>query len=80
MRVERTSHINGAFKGWAGRGAYELTDGSVWVQAQYLYHYQYMYRPKARVVNDGGRYYLEVEGMKDRVEVRSGSKDDLEEK
>lgn len=80
MHVERDCYINGAFKGWTGRGAYELTDGSVWVQSRYLYRYQYLYRPKARVVNDGGRYYLQVEGMEDRVQVRRGLKADFEEK
>ena len=78
MRIEHDSYINGAFKGWTGSGVYELVDGSVWIQAAYNYDYQYMYRPKARIVVDGGRQYLEVEGMKDRIEVRRGSKADIE--
>lgn len=57
---------------------YELVDGSVWVQAAYRYHYQYMYRPKARIIVDASRRFLEVDGMKERIEVRSGTKADLD--
>jgi hypothetical protein len=40
----------------------------------YLYQYQYLYRPRACIVEDGGRQYLEVEGMGERIEVRRVSK------
>lgn len=76
--IEHNSYINGAFKGWTGRGTYQLVDGSVWTQVNYLYQYQYLYRPAARIVGEGGRRYLEVDGMRERVEVRGGSADDLE--
>lgn len=69
-RVEHEGQIKGAFKGWTGRGVYELTDGSLWQQVHYSYHYHYAYRPHARVVNVGGTLYLEVDGMSERIEVR----------
>ena len=74
MTIEHDSYIDGAFKGWTGRGTYVLVDGSAWSQVNYLYQYQYLYRPRARVITDRGRTYLEVEGMAERVEVRRVSR------
>lgn len=70
MSVEHDAYIDGAFTGWTGRGVYRLTDGSLWQQVNYLYQYQYLYRPEARIISEGGTYYLEVEGMDERIEVR----------
>jgi len=70
MRLEHDSNIAGAFRGWTGRGTYRLVDGSVWEQVHYSSHYQYLYRPRARVISDAERLILEVEGMSERVEVR----------
>jgi hypothetical protein len=62
--------IDGSFNGWTGRGAYSLVNGQVWKQIHYKYSYHYAYRPKAIIWRDGGRYLLEVDGMKDMIEVR----------
>jgi hypothetical protein len=70
MALEHDSFVNGAFRGWRGRGTYELADGSVWKQVNYRYQYQYLYRPRARVISQGGRLLLEIEGMDDAIEVR----------
>jgi hypothetical protein len=70
MRIEHDSYIKGAYKGWTSRGTYELVNGSRWQQVNYRYQYRYMYRPRAKVLSDGGRYLLEVEGMGEPVEVR----------
>ncbi|MGG4092075.1 hypothetical protein [Paenibacillus lautus] len=64
------SFINGAFYGWSGESLFKLGHNQYWIQARYAYRYRYSYRPKARIVEEGGTYYLEVEGMNDRINVR----------
>jgi hypothetical protein len=70
MEKVTESQIDGAFHGWPGRGAFRLVNGQIWEQIEYKYSYHYAYRPKATVWSDGGSYYLEVEGMQDKVRVR----------
>ena len=64
------SHIEDDFEGWDGDTIYELDDGSKWELVSYAYFYTYSYRPEAIIWRDGGKYYLEVKGMKDKQEVR----------
>jgi hypothetical protein len=70
MEKVSESRIDGSFNGWTGRGAYALVNGQVWKQVGYKYSYRYAYRPKAIVWRDGGKNYLEVEGMSEIIEVR----------
>ena len=35
MTVVEDSYIKGAFKGWTGRGVYELVNGHKWKQVEY---------------------------------------------
>jgi hypothetical protein len=70
LQVIAESRIDGRFSGWNGDNYYRLLNGQVWRQARYKYKYHYAYRPKARVLKDGSAYYLEVEGMDERVQVR----------
>lgn len=58
--------VNGSWEGWKGDTVVELTDGSVWKQAEYHYEYRYAYRPQAEVSND----QMMVEGMSRAVQVR----------
>lgn len=48
----------------------ELSGGRKWRQAEYKYHYHYAYMPRAKIIQEGGRYVLHVEGMGDVVELR----------
>ena len=64
------SRIDGDFEGWDGDRVFELPNGQKWQQVRYRYRYRYRYSPRARVYNKGGRYYLEVEGMDEAIEVR----------
>lgn len=71
VRVERVTgvieaHVDGEWIGWSGDTVVRLTDGSVWRQAEYLYEYNYHYRPS--VLIDGDR--MLVEGMSQPVTVR----------
>lgn len=70
MHVESDCYIDGEFSGWDGDQFFRLTNGEMWQQAHYKYHHHYAYRPRARIVVDGGRHFLEVAGMPDRIEVR----------
>lgn len=73
MRVVTEGQIDGAFSGWDGDTYYNLTNGQVWQQTHHKYAYHYAYRPNARVLTDGSRYFLEVEGMDEPIEVRRAS-------
>lgn len=68
--VVTESRIKGVFKGWAGRGIHELMNGQRWEQASSEHRYRYLFSPSARVIAERGSYWLEVEGMDDRVQVR----------
>ncbi len=61
-----TVYVDGSWSGWSGDTVVQLTDGSVWRQAEYLYEYRYAYRPVARI--DRGEMF--VEGMSRAVRVR----------
>jgi hypothetical protein len=58
--------VDGAWSGWDGDTILQLTDGSVWRQAEYHYEYRYAYRPPASVSN--GK--MHVEGMSRAISVR----------
>lgn len=64
VRMDYT--IDGAWYGWRGDTIVEMTDGSIWKQAEYLYEYYYAYRPGAAVVDDR----MLVDGMNSSVRVR----------
>jgi hypothetical protein len=69
MQKYRETHISDEFEGWDGDAIYELDDGTKWKLSSYQYRYVYKYRPKAILWRDGSRYFLEVEGMGDKVQV-----------
>ena len=70
MHLIAESRIDGEFTGWTGDGVYRLVNGQLWKQIRYRYRYRYSYRPIARILSDGGRHILEVDGMEDAIEVR----------
>lgn len=60
--------IDSDFEGFDDSTIFKMSDGSCWVQAQYLYWYHYAYRPDAVIVREGGRTYLVVLEHKVQVE------------
>jgi hypothetical protein len=72
MRVVEEGQLKGAFKGFKNRKTEFTFFGSRrnWRQDEYKYLYHYAYMPKARVVVEGGRYFLEVDGVRERIAVR----------
>ena len=73
MELYSHSRIDGAFKGWTGRGAYKLVNGQIWVQKKYKYKHHHSFHPLARIWKDESHFFLDVEGMKDKIEVRRGT-------
>lgn len=63
--------LKGSFKGFKNRDTiFEFYGGQKWRQTEYKYHYHYAYMPRAKIVQEGGRYILHVDGMDDTVEVQ----------
>ncbi len=68
--IVEDGQLRGSFRGFKNRDTvFQFTGGSKWKQAEYKYNYHYAYMPRAKVVQNGGRCILEVEGMTDTVEV-----------
>lgn len=69
--IAEEGQLKGSFKGFKNRETiFEFYGGRKWLQAEYKYNYHYAYMPRAKVIQEGGRYILTVEGMGDSVEVR----------
>jgi hypothetical protein len=69
MKVVTESVLDGLFTGWDGGNYYRLINGQVWQQVRRMVHYRYVYRPRARVLTDGARHFLEVDGVPKVAEV-----------
>ena len=70
MNVVVSSRIQGTFLGYAPGVVHRLDDGSEWEQVGSDQEYVYRERPGCRVVRDGERYYIDVEGTSGIAEVR----------
>ncbi|OZQ66073.1 hypothetical protein CA600_12500 [Paenibacillus sp. VTT E-133280] len=70
MDIVLDSYINGTFYGWSGSTLFKLGNNSFWIQTRYAYNYHYAYRPSAKIIQDAGAYFLEVENVGERVEVK----------
>lgn len=63
------TQIDDDFEGYDEGNLYELSNGQIWKQVDYNYSYSYAYRPDVVIFKDGTRYYMIVDGMKDKIEV-----------
>lgn len=71
MMIAEEGQLKGSFRGFKDRDTvFEFFAGRRWRQAEYKYLYHYAYMPWAKVVEEGGRYVLHVDGVPDTVEVR----------
>lgn len=66
------------FKGFRNHDTlFKVQGGGTWRQDEYKYEYHYLYTPKVRIFrvqkkgNPNEVFYLEVEGVKTRVKVKS---------
>lgn len=64
------SQIDGDFEGWQGETVVKLTNGQIWQQSEYYYHYHYAFMPKAVILSSGGRYTMVVDGVPKAIGVR----------
>jgi len=71
MSVVEDGQLKGAFKGFKNRDTiFEFHAGGKWRQNEYRYLYHYAYMPSAKVVDEGGRNLLYVDGVDEPVEVK----------
>lgn len=69
--VVEEGQLKGAFKGFKNRDTeFQFHGGKRWRQNEHKYLYHYAYMPRAKVVQDGGRHRLHVDGVDESVEVR----------
>lgn len=64
------SHIDGDFEGWEGETLVKLTNGQIWQQSEYYYHYHYAFMPKVLIFKSGGAYKMKVDGIEKAVGVK----------
>ncbi len=71
MRVVEEGKLEGEFEGFedTDRVFTSYGSGRKWRQAEYKYLYHYACMPKARVMERGGRFYLEVDRVRHSVAV-----------
>lgn len=69
--IETEGHLIGKFEGFNNFDTiFEFDNGAKWQQAEYKYHYYYAYRPHAKVIREGGNYFLVVDGLDNKVMVK----------
>ena len=71
MRIVERGQLDGEFEGFEDTEKIFrfLSSGTRWRQKQYHYLYHYSYMPQAKVVERGGRHFLEVAGLAVSIEV-----------
>ncbi len=63
------SQIDGDFEGWEGETIVKPTNGQIWQQSEYYYHYHYAFMPKVLIFRSGGGYKMKVDGVEKSVGV-----------
>ena len=64
------SQIDGDFEGWDGETVFKLTNGQIWQQSSYAYHYSYSYMPEVLIYRTSGGYKMKVEDEDETIYVR----------
>jgi len=71
MRIVEEGQLRGSFKGFKNNDVvFEFFGGRKWKQDEYKYHYSYSYMPRAKIIEDRGQFYLDVDGMNEKVKVK----------
>jgi hypothetical protein len=71
INVIHKGMIKGKFMGFKNSSTkFVFTDGQVWMQNENKFLHHYAYNPEAQIFEKEGRYYLEVKGISETVEVR----------
>ena len=64
------TQIDGTFNGWDGETVWKMTNGQIWQQSEYAYHYGYAYRPNVTIVKTSTGYVMMIDGESERVRVK----------
>ena len=56
------TQIDGEFTGWSGDTVWKMTNGQVWQQAEYAYHYHYAYSPRVLIYPSDYGWKMKVDG------------------
>lgn len=64
------SQIDGAFEGWDGETIFKLTNGQIWQQSSYAYHYHYAFMPEVVIYKTSGGYKMKVDDVDETIYVR----------
>ena len=56
------SQIDGDFDGWEGETIVKLTNGQIWQQSEYYYHYHYAFMPSVTIFRAGIGHKMIVAG------------------
>jgi hypothetical protein len=71
MNIVEEGQLEGDFNGFEdNKTIFQFFGGNKWQQNECKYVYRYMFMPKARIIEEIGLYFLEVEDINDRVQVR----------
>ena len=71
MRIVEEGQLRGSFKGFRNNDVvFEFFGGRKWKQDEYKYNYSYSYMPRAKIIEDRGQFYLDVDGMNEKVKVK----------
>lgn len=65
----KISNIDGEFEGFNEDVLFRMSDGSAWLQNEYIYWYHYAYAPKAVILKSRDNYFIKVDGISQLVAV-----------
>ena len=69
-KLLKTGQIEDDFEGFDDEMTFELTDGTVYYQSAYKYHYHYAYRPNIKIYSNGYSQIIVPDGMNDYAEIQ----------
>ena len=62
--------IKGKFKGFKNNTVYEFMDGAKWRQNETKFLNQFKLSPEVQIIFKENKYYMEVRGIDEKVEVK----------
>jgi hypothetical protein len=69
-QVVKITNLDGEFEGFNEDVLFKMSDGSAWLQNEYVYWYHYAYAPKAVILKKRNSYFIKVEGISQIVAVK----------
>ncbi len=64
------SQIEGNFEGWDGDTIFKLTNGQIWQQARFAFHYHYAFRPNIVIYPTSDGWMMKVEDVTETIQVK----------